>query len=99
MKKVLFMAVLGFAALVLADGYETVDDFGGVMGDEGFWDVSKHAERQVHSRTVAVPFDLSAAPTSETEFDVFDSRVYTSVFGVFLGEFSTKPNGLFLLLR
>ena len=99
MKKVLFTAVLGLAALAFADGYETVDDFGGVTGDDGFWDVSRHAERQVHSRTVSVPFDLSAAPTCETAFDVFDSRVYTSVFGVFLGEFSTKPDGLIMLLR
>jgi len=100
MKKALFLAVLGFAAAGFADGYEVRDDFGGVTGDTGFWTTTSHPERRVHVRTVAIPFSVATgAAESAHAFDVFDTRVYTSVFGTFLGEFSTKPIGALLLVR
>lgn len=100
MKKLLFLAVLGFVAMVFADGYEVRDDFGGVTGDDGFWTTTGHPERQVHVRSVEIPFSVVPEGLETVQaFDVFDTRVYTAVFGTFLGEFSTKPTGLLLLLK
>lgn len=100
MKKVLFLTVFGFAAAVFADGYEARDDFGGVTGAEGFWTTTAHPERTVHVRTAAIPFSVDPGNSEFAQtFDVFDSRVYTSVFGELLGEFSTKALGGLLLLR
>jgi hypothetical protein len=100
MKKLVFATVLGLAAAAFADGYEVRDDFGGVTGDAGFWTTSGHPERQVHVRTVGIPFSITpGVEESVNGFDVFDTRVYSAVFGTFLGEFSTNPQGVLLMLR
>jgi len=100
MKKFLFATVLGLAAAVFADGYEVRDDFGGVTGDAGFWTTSGHPERQVHVRTVGIPFSIAPdGAESVNDFNAFDTRVYTAVFGTFLGEFSTHLMGTLLQLH
>lgn len=99
MKKAIFTVFAGLMAAVVADGLATVDDFGGVAGDVGFWDISQHAQRQVHSRTVAVPFDLSPAPQSAHALSAFDSRVFDEATGEFTGRFSTQPAGIIINMR
>lgn len=99
MKRLFACAVLMAGLLAFADGYEAYDDFGGVAGDVGFWDKSAHPVLQVHSRTVALPFDAAASIPVESGLADLDTRIFSIVYGLFREAFTTDPNGLLLMFR